>query len=151
MCSAHFESEIAGIAQFEPKVVGILCSWCSYAGADKAGLGNMEVPHNFRVVRVMCSGRVEPEFIMQAFMEGADGVAVMGCHTGDCHYKEGNYRALARHRALVQMLSGMGIAPERLMLEFVSASEGERYASLAKEFVERVRALGSRKPASIKV
>lgn len=127
---------------FEPKIVGFLCNWCSYAGADLAGDQHKEVPANLRVVRVMCSGRVDPQFVLKAFKEGADGVIVLGCHPGDCHYKEGNYKALRRVRLLEKMLGQFGIEKERFRLDWVSASEGEKFSQVVKEIVEAVRKLG---------
>jgi F420-non-reducing hydrogenase iron-sulfur subunit len=127
---------------FEPKIVGFLCNWCSYAGADKAGAMQKPYPPNLRVVRVMCSGRVEPEFVMEAFRDGADGVVIMACHPGDCHYKEGNYRALNRHRMLERLLGQMGIEKERVRMEFVSAGEGEKFVGLVSKMVEALKGLG---------
>jgi len=127
---------------FEPKIVGFLCNWCSYEGADSAGGQRRDVPANIRVIRVMCSGRVDPQFVMKAFREGADGVMILGCHPGDCHYKEGNYKALRRARALEKLLEQFGIEKERFRLDWVSASEGEKFARIASEMVEQVRKLG---------
>ncbi len=127
---------------FEPKVVAFLCNWCSYEGADSAGKSQKEVPSNLRVIRVMCSGRMDPQFILKAFKEGADGVLVLGCHPGDCHYKEGNYKALKRHLLLKRMLEQFGIEEGRLRLDWVSAGEGEKFARVAAEMVEAVRQLG---------
>jgi F420-non-reducing hydrogenase iron-sulfur subunit len=128
--------------KFEPKIVGILCNWCSYAGADLAGISRKKFAPNVRVVRVMCSGRVEPTFILKAFEKGADGVIVLGCHPGDCHYIEGNYKTMRRMPLLKKMLAQMGIEDDRVRLEWVSASEGERFASIVDEMTEKVRALG---------
>ena len=111
---------------FEPKIVGFLCNWCSYTGADLAGTARIKYAPNIRSVRVMCSGRIEPTFIIKALFEGADGVLIAGCHPGDCHYQEGNYKALRRHRLLQRILPEYGIEPERVRLEWVAASEGER-------------------------
>jgi len=127
---------------FEPKIVGFLCNWCSYAGADKAGAAQIPCPPNVQVVRVMCSGRVDPEFVLQAYRMGADGVLILACHAGDCHYKEGNYRAIQRHRMLLRMLGEFGIEEQRCRLDFVAASEGEKYAQVLAEMVEAIRALG---------
>lgn len=129
-------------AEFQPKIVSFLCNWCSYAGADSAGGMHRDVPANIRVVRVMCSGRVEPQFILKAFKEGADGVMVLGCHPGDCHYKSGNYKTLRRMRLLEHMLAQFGIEKERFRLDWVSASEGEKFAKVTSEMVEAVRKLG---------
>ena len=127
---------------FEPKVVSFLCNWCSYAGADSAGGRHLDVPANLTVVKVMCSGRVDPQFVLKAFSEGADGVLVLGCHPGDCHYKEGNYKALRRMKLFEKLLAQFGIEKERFKLDWVSASEGEKFSKVTKEFVEDVRKLG---------
>ncbi len=129
-------------AAFEPRVVGFLCTWCSYAGADKAGAAQLPSPDNFLPIRVMCSGRVEPEFIIRAYTEGADGVLVLACHPGDCHYKEGNSRALQRNRLLRKLLDSFGIEPERCRLDYVSAGEPEKFTRVVSETVEAVRRLG---------
>jgi F420-non-reducing hydrogenase iron-sulfur subunit len=127
---------------FEPKLVGFLCNWCSYTGADLAGTARMKYPPNLRVIRVMCSGRVDPSFVLEALARGADGVLVLGCHPGDCHYTEGNYKC-QRRLPLTQKLAGqMGVDPRRIRLEWVSASEGARFTQVVTEFTEQVRALG---------
>lgn len=131
-----------GTVGYEPRILGILCNWCSYSGADSAGQARTAYPPNVRVVRVMCSGRVDPAFVLDALAEGMDGVLVCGCHPGDCHYVSGNCRAAARFAVLKRMLVGMGVEPERVRLEWVSASEGRRYADLVAEMTEQVRALG---------
>lgn len=128
--------------RFEPRLVGFLCNWCSYAGADKAGGAQLAYPPNVAVVRVMCSGRVDAGFILEAFRRGADGVMVLACHAGDCHYKEGNYRAVQRHRLLLRLLKQFGIDERRCRFDYVSASEGEKFARVMTEMVETVRALG---------
>lgn len=130
------------MSAFEPKIVTFLCNWCSYAGADKAGSARKPFPPNMNVIRVMCSGRVDPQFILKAFSDGADGVLVLGCHPGDCHYKEGNYKALRRAILLHKMLEELGIEEGRFRLEWVAASEGDRFVQVASEMVETVRALG---------
>jgi F420-non-reducing hydrogenase iron-sulfur subunit len=127
---------------FEPKIVGFLCNWCSYAGADKAGGSQVPYPPNVHSIRVMCSGRVEPEFVLEAFDKGADGVLILACHPGDCHYKEGNYRAAQRHRLLVQVLKQNGIEEERCVLDYVSAGEGEKFTKVVSSMVEKLRQLG---------
>lgn len=127
---------------FEPKIIGFLCNWCSYAGADKAGTAQTPYPANVRVVKVMCSGRVEPEFVLQSFREGADGVLILACHPGDCHYKEGNYRAGQRNRMLLQLLRQFGIEEERCRFDYVSAGEGEKFVKVITELVESIRNLG---------
>jgi F420-non-reducing hydrogenase iron-sulfur subunit len=127
---------------FEPKLIGFLCTWCSYTGADLAGTARTKYPPNLRVVRVMCSGRVDPNFVLQALAGGADGVLVCGCHPGDCHYSEGNYKCMRRLPITRRIVEGMGIDPRRVRLEWVSASEGNRFAAIVTEFTEQVRALG---------
>ena len=127
---------------FEPRIVGFLCNWCSYTGADLAGTSRMKSAPNLRVIRLMCSGRVDPSFILRAFQLGADGVLVAGCHPGDCHYQEGNFKAQRRITLLRKMLPQFGIEPERLRLEWISAAEGEKFAKVSTEFAEEVRALG---------
>ena len=127
---------------FEPTILGILCNWCSYTGADLAGTARMKYPANIRSVRVMCSGRVDPGFILDAFRAGADGVLICGCHPGDCHYVEGNYKCLRRIPLTQQLIAGLGIDPARLRLEWVSASEGNRFQAIVTEFTEQIRALG---------
>jgi F420-non-reducing hydrogenase iron-sulfur subunit len=127
---------------FEPKIVGFLCNWCSYAGADKAGGSQMPCAPNVRIVRIMCTGRMDPQFVVKAFHEGADGVLILGCHPGDCHYKEQNYRMIQRHRMFLRLLDEMGIERERCRLDFVSAAEGEKFTRVVDEVVATVRALG---------
>lgn len=127
---------------FEPKIVGFLCNWCSYTGADLAGTSRVKYAANVRSIRVMCSGRVEPTFVIKALYEGADGVLIAGCHPGDCHYQEGNYKALRRYRLLRRVLPEYGIEPERVRLEWVAASEGERFAKIVDDFTEQIRGLG---------
>ena len=127
---------------FEPKIIGFLCNWCSYAGADKAGGMQTPYPPNVQVIRVMCSGRVDPQFVLSAFERGADGVIILACHPGDCHYKEGNCRALQRHSMLNLMLEQLGIEKERCRLDYVSAGEGEKFHRVIGEVVDTVRTLG---------
>ena len=127
---------------FEPRIVGFLCNWCSYTGADLAGTSRMKSAPNLRIVRLMCSGRVDPSFILRAFQLGADGVLVGGCHPGDCHYQEGNFKALRRVLLLKRVLKEFGIDERRLRLEWISAAEGEKFAKVSTEFTEEVRALG---------
>ena len=127
---------------FEPKIVAFLCSWCSYTGADTAGIARLKSPANLRAIRVPCSGRVSPELIMRTFDQGADGVLVLGCHIGECHYDTGNHRAAKRLPVLQALLSFGGLEPERLRLDWVSASEGERFARITTEFTAMVRELG---------
>ncbi len=127
---------------FEPRVVAFLCNWCSYTGADLAGTSRKKYPTNLLPIRVMCSGRVDPEFILKAFREGADGVIILGCHPGDCHYINGNHKTLGRFPILKKLVQQFGIHPDRLRLEWVSASEGDRYAVVVAEMTEQVRKLG---------
>ncbi len=127
---------------FEPKIIGFLCNWCSYTGADLAGTARMKYPANVTSIRVMCSGRVDPGFILDSFRNGADGVLVCGCHPGDCHYVEGNYKCLRRIPLTKKILEGMGINPDRLRLEWVSASEGALFQKIVTEFTEQIRQLG---------
>jgi F420-non-reducing hydrogenase iron-sulfur subunit len=128
--------------RFEPKLVGFLCRWCSYTGADLAGTSRIEYPPNLAAIRVMCSGRVDPTFVVKALAEGADGILIAGCHPGDCHYSEGNHKAYRRHALLMYLLDQFGIERERVRLEWVSASEGDRFARVVRELTETVRALG---------
>jgi len=134
-------------ANFEPKIVAFLCNWCSYTGADLAGTSRMKYAPNIRIIRVMCSGRIDPTFVLKSFREGADGVLICGCHPGDCHYHEGNYRCLRRYHLLQKYIQQMGIESGRLRLEWISASEGKQFAQLVNEMTEQVRHLG---PSTIK-
>lgn len=127
---------------FEPKIVGFCCNWCTYGGADAAGTARMQYPPNVRIIRVMCSGRVEPQFILKAFREGADGVLVTGCHLGDCHYDAGNYKLDRRMRLVYKLLDEIGIGRERVYHDWISASEGEKFAETVKMMVERIKELG---------
>jgi F420-non-reducing hydrogenase iron-sulfur subunit len=127
---------------FEPKIVGFLCNWCAYAGADKAGTAQKPIPPNLLVVRLMCTGRMDPQFVLKAFDEGADGVLILGCHPGDCHYKEQNFRMMQRHRIFQRLLKDQGIEPERCRLDFVAASQGDAFARIVGETVDAVRLLG---------
>lgn len=131
---------------FEPRIVGFLCNWCSYAGADLAGTSRLKVPANLRVVRLPCSGRINPMFIFKALAEGADGVMVSGCHPGDCHYISGNRYAKRKLAILRRLLDWIGIEPERIHFTWLSASEGAKYAEEVSEFVDKVRKLGSHNP-----
>ena len=130
-----------------PKIVAFLCNWCSYTGADLAGTSRMKYASNIRIIRIMCSGRVEPTFVLKAFKEGADGILICGCHPGDCHYHEGNYKCLRRFHLLQKYLVQMGIPVERLKLEWISASEGVEFAKLVNEFTETIKGL---EPSHIK-
>jgi F420-non-reducing hydrogenase iron-sulfur subunit len=128
--------------EFNPRIVGFFCNWCTYLAADLAGTSRMKYAPNVRVVRTMCSGRVDPQMVLWAFRHGADGVLIGGCHPGDCHYQEGNYKALRRSRLLQKMLPQFGIEPERLRLEWISAAEGERLRDVMNEFTAQIRRLG---------
>ncbi len=130
------------MARFEPKIIVFLCNWCSYAGADLAGTSRLQYSPNIRAIRLMCSGRVEPYFILQALNKGADGVLVLGCHPGECHYLEGNYRTVGRMALLKKVLAQFGIDEERVRLDWVSASEGARFATIVNEMTEAIRTLG---------
>jgi F420-non-reducing hydrogenase iron-sulfur subunit len=127
---------------FEPKIIGFLCNWCSYTGADLAGVSRIKSAPNVRILRTMCSGRVDPAFILKAFQLGADGVIVMGCHLGDCHYQEGNYKTIRRLPFVKRLVKEFGIDPRRLRLEWVSASEGDKFAKIVNEMTEEIRQLG---------
>jgi len=133
---------------FEPRIVGFLCNWCSYTGADLAGTSRIKYAPNVRVIRVMCTARIEPTFVLKALSEGADGALICGCHPGDCHYVEGNYKTMRRFAALKRVLRTYGIEEERVRLEWVSASEGARFAEIVNDMTERTRKLG---PSRVKV
>lgn len=128
--------------EFNPKIMAFLCKWCSYTGADLAGTSRMEYKPNVHPIRVMCSGRIDPTFVLKAFRSGADGVLLCGCHPGDCHYQEGNYKCLRRYHLLKRYIKQMGIEPERLKLEWISASEGKQYAELVNSFTQTITELG---------
>jgi len=128
--------------EFTPKIVGFFCNWCSYAGADLAGTSRTKYPPSVRIVRVMCSGRVDERLILKAFAVGADGVLVCGCHPGDCHYQKGNLSARRRVTGLKPFLEALGINQERLKLEWISASEGPKVAETVKSFTETIKGLG---------
>jgi F420-non-reducing hydrogenase iron-sulfur subunit len=127
---------------FEPRIVGFLCNWCSYTGADLAGTSRVKYAPNVRAIRVMCTARIDPTFVVKALAEGADGVLICGCHPGDCHYVEGNYKAMRRFAALKRLLRSLGIEEERVRLEWVSASEGVRFAEIVNDMTEKTRRLG---------
>ena len=130
--------------EFEPLIIGFCCNWCSYAGADLAGVSRLQYPPNMRIVRVMCSGMVHPNLIIDALTKGADGVIICGCHVGDCHYLEGNLKAENRKEAIELLLEDFGLEPERFRLEWISASEGPRFAEVMRELTETLRELGPR-------
>jgi len=129
-------------AAFEPRIVAFFCNWCTYLAADLAGTSRMKYAPNVCVIRLMCSGRVDPQFVLDAFAQGADGVLIGGCHPGDCHYQEGNYKTLRRYHLLKRVLRQMGIEEDRFRLEWISAAEGDRVRSVINDMVEKVRALG---------
>ena len=129
-------------SNFEPKIVGFLCKWCAYTGADLAGTSRIKYPPNVTPIRVMCSGRVDPVLVMKALSSGADGVLIAGCHPGDCHYTSGNVKTIRRFTLLQKMLDQSGIERDRVRLEWVSASEGERYARVVENMTDTLRTLG---------
>jgi F420-non-reducing hydrogenase iron-sulfur subunit len=133
--------------EFKPTIVAFLCNWCSYTGADLAGTSRVKYKPNVRIIRVMCSGRVDPTFIFKSFREGADGVLICGCHPGDCHYQEGNYKCLRRYKLMKKYIEQMGIESDRLKLEWISASEGKQFAELIDSMTARILELG---PSKIK-
>jgi F420-non-reducing hydrogenase iron-sulfur subunit len=128
--------------EFEPNLLGFLCNWCSYAGADLAGTSRMKYPTNLKSIRVMCSGRVDPAFVLEALRKGVDGVLIAGCHPGDCHYQSGNYKTNRRVKLLKKLLEELGIDPKRVRFEYVSASEGQKFATVVTEFVAEMKKLG---------
>jgi F420-non-reducing hydrogenase iron-sulfur subunit len=130
------------MADFEPKIVGFLCNWCTSAAADLAGTSRFQYPPNIRPIRVMCSGSVDSSYVLKALLDGADAVLVGGCHPGDCHYVSGNYKARRRIALLKRVLDTLGLQPERVQLEWISASEGKKFANYVTEMTEKVRALG---------
>ena len=128
--------------EFKPTIVGFLCNWCSYAGADLAGATKLEIPASLSVIKVMCSGRVDPVLVSTAMLQGADGVLVAGCHPGDCHYREGNYFARRRFALLRNTVRTLGLDVNRIMLAWISASEGQRFADVTNQFAKQIRELG---------
>lgn len=132
--------------RFEPKILAFLCNWCSYAGADLAGVSRLQYPPNIRVVRVMCSGTVSPHHVIHALQRGADGVLVAGCHIGDCHYLKGNYMTLKRVTFVKELIRFAGYNPERLRLEWISSAEGIKFAEVVRDFTEKIRSLGPAPP-----
>jgi len=130
------------VAGWEPTIVAFFCNWCTYMAADLAGTSRMKYAPNARVIRVMCSGRIDPQFVMEAFANGADGVLVGGCHFGDCHYQSGNHKALRRFRLLQRVMAGMGIEDDRLRLEWISAAEADKLRDVMNDMVARLTALG---------
>lgn len=134
--------------RYEPLIVAFCCNWCSYTGADLAGTSRIQYPPNARIIRVMCSGMVHPNLVIDALTKGADGVIICGCHPGDCHYNDGNLRTQSRAEAISLLLEDFGLEPDRFRLEWVSASEGAKFAEVMQDYTEKVRALG---PSSYKV
>lgn len=130
------------MSQFEPRIIAFCCNWCAYAGADMAGTSQIQYPPNVVVIRAMCSGMIHPNFVTEALMGGADGVLICGCHPGDCHYLEGNLRAEKRAEAIELLLEDFGLEPERFRLEWVSASEGKKFARIVADMTDTLRALG---------
>ncbi|MBT9132454.1 hydrogenase iron-sulfur subunit [candidate division NPL-UPA2 bacterium Unc8] len=130
---------------FEPNIVAFLCNWCSYAGADLAGTARISYPPNVKVIRVMCSGRMNPSFVINALQQGADGVLISGCHPGECHYMEGNYIARRRFTLIKKLMEYIGIEPERFRVSWVSASEGEKFKNVIAEVTEDIRKIGQMK------
>ena len=128
--------------EFKPRIIAFCCNWCSYAGADLAGVSRLQYPPNVRIIRVLCSGRIEPEFVLRALELGADGVLVAGCHPGDCHYISGNLKAEKRFKMLTKLLDILGINTGRARLEWISASEGPKFASTITEFVAQIKKIG---------
>jgi len=128
--------------EFEPKILAFCCNWCAYAGADLAGVSRLQMPTDVRVIRVMCSGRVPPELIIRALANGLDGVMVLGCHPGECHYSEGNYLTRRRAHVLKRLLDYIGIEPERFQLRWVSAAEGAKFSAVVRETTDKIKALG---------
>ena len=128
--------------EFNPKILAFLCNWCSYAGADLAGTSRIKYPASILPIRVMCSSRVDPLFIIRAYLVGADGIMVTGCHPGDCHYQEGNYYTRRRFVMLKKIIENLGLESDRLLLSWVSASEGKKYAKVSTEFTEQIQKLG---------
>jgi F420-non-reducing hydrogenase iron-sulfur subunit len=135
------KTEVVG-KPFEPRIVAFFCNWCTYTAADLAGTARMKYAANVRVIRTMCSGRLDPQFVFAALREGADAVLIGGCHPGDCHYQEGNYKALRRFVLIRRFLESMGIEPARIRLEWIAASEGDKVQRVINEMTEKVRALG---------
>ncbi len=135
------ETSSANVTPGPLRIVAFLCNWCSYAGADKAGSNQLPVPSELSVIRVMCSGRIEPPLILEAFQKGADGVMVLACHPGDCHYKEGNIRAFCRAELLQNLVPQLGIDPKRFRFDYVSAAEAEKFSRITNEFVDKMRSI----------
>ncbi len=133
---------MVGTDGFEPRIIGFCCNWCAYAGADLAGISRIQYPPNLRMIRVMCSGTIDPAYILEAFQKGADGVFIGGCHPGDCHYQAGNYKTMRKIALARRLLSQLGMSPKRLRLEWVSAAEGQRFAQVVSDFIGEIKELG---------
>jgi len=129
-------------SEFEPLIVAFCCNWCAYAGADLAGTSRFEYPTNVRIIRVMCTGRIDPPLVLSALRWGADGVLIAGCHPGDCHYERGNYMMERRFNFLREVINHLGIEPARLRLEWVSAGEGGKFAALIRDMTKEIKDLG---------
>ena len=142
MSNVNLPQAAAGEGGFEPRIVAFFCNWCTYTASDLAGISRMTYAPNTRVIRVMCSGRIEPQLILAALRKGADGVLIGGCHPGDCHYQVGNYKCLRRFKLLKKYFEQMGIEPERVRLEWIAASEGDKVQKVTNAMVEQVRKLG---------
>jgi len=140
--SGRSQETVMSDERFNPTILGFLCNWCSYSGADLAGVSRLPSSPALRIIRVMCTGRIDPSFVMQALRDGADGVLLAGCHPGDCHYQEGNYKCLRRYHLIRKTLEEFGIDPGRIRLEWISASEAEKFARVSLEMEEQIRALG---------
>ena len=133
------------MAEFEPKIVGFVCNWCTYTGADLAGVSRFQYPSNFIPIRVMCTGAVDPMYVVKALLEGADGVLIGGCHPGDCHYQSGNYKARRRATVLKQLLKDIGVDDQRVWVRWISASEGKKFADTVIEMTSELKKLGPNK------
>lgn len=131
-----------GNGSWSPRIVALFCNWCTYTAADLAGVSRMKYAPNIRTIRLMCSGRVDPQFVLDAFSKGADGVLIGGCHPNDCHYSEGNYKCLRRYRLLQRLLADLGIEEERFRLEWISAAEGDKVKNVVNDMVQKLQALG---------
>ena len=138
------------MVKFEPNIIGFTCNWCTYAAADLAGTSRIKYPTNITLIRIMCTGRINPEFILEAFRNGADGIFIGGCHPGDCHYIDGNLKAYKRVTILKKLLKELGINPQRVRLEWISASEGKQFATIIQDFVNEIRELGPNPVKEIK-
>jgi len=128
--------------EYTPQIIGFLCNWCSYTGADLAGVSRLQIPPSIRVIRLMCSGRIDPLFVTKAFIKGSDGVMMMGCHPGDCHYQKGNYYTRRRYKTINSVFESLHLEAERILLSWVSASEGVKYARVTKEFDDKIKSMG---------